>query len=319
MAVRLTLPLFDGLKGPVQCSQFLNSIESVFQAQNVPEQRKHHMCMTAFQQGSPAATWLDNIRIEEPDACADWTHFRQAIEDEFCRPWTLAQHQLFKKTLVLKPEETANGFYNRVRFYHNTKDFQILPAVRATDAYKSQFSARVKETFLEGLPADLLARLAAVDTATITIADLVARVVQAQALVPAASHQVSEISQEVAPIYNNRSSGGFRGRGRGRGRGGYQRSQSSNFANKPRPSPQELASRQLQQCGRCKRMAKHRTNECRVDLRTFNPNNNGYFNRNASNNSRGPRVNEVQNNNGSSSSTAPSDADFADPLNGILG
>lgn len=280
MSIKLSLPVFDGTKGPVQAAQFIDSMTAIFHANDVNDARQPYLAQAAFTPDSAAAIWLANEKLCDAANFATWTLMQAKIRAEFCRPLTLAQNQLEKKKLVLRQDETASQFYNRVRFYMNTRDFALTPNQRAADGYILQYNTRVKETFVEGLSQTLLNKLAAVDISATTPAELVAAVTQAQSLLLANPNQVNAIS-------NNQ-----RGRGRGRGRGGNQQQQqyqpqqqqyqqqprpggggggrgynNNAGARRPGPSSQDLAQRQKAQCGRCMQWVKHRRAECWVELK----------------------------------------------------
>lgn len=260
MSVKIPLPSFDGLRGPIQAQQFINSMTAIFEANNVQGDRRPHLAKAAFLANSPAAIWLANEQLCNATAFATWDDMKTAITDEFCRPLTMAQTQIERRKLVMKTDETANAFFNRVRFFHNNKDFNLADAVKTTAAYKDQLALRVKESFVEGLPADLLPRLAAVNMHTITNNDLLTAVLQAQALMPAASTSVNAISR-----FN-------KSRGKKGSSQGKPSTSSSNRSIPPpadrskRPPPDVLRARSAQTCGRCRLMAKHRTLECFVKL-----------------------------------------------------
>ena len=251
MAVRLALPLFDGTQGPVQASQFIDSMNALFNANDIQEQRRPHMAMAAFQAGTLAHTWLSNAKLDNPAAFDTWPLMQAAIRAEFCRPWTLAESQRQRKNLTLQPAETANAFYNRIRFFHHTKDFHVPPGVKATQQYRLHFDDRCKEDFIHGLPQTMLDRLAAVDLNNVTNDDLVATVLQAQAVTGVQAPAINAIN-------SNRFSRNKAGNQRQNNAGQQQR--------RPGPSVSNLLKREVQLCGRCKKMAYHRQHECFVPL-----------------------------------------------------
>ena len=279
MSIKLNLPTFDGTRGPVQATQFLSSMQSLFAANQVHNDRKAALGASALTPNSPAALWHANAVMDNANAFPNWQAFQTALEAEFCRPMTLAQNQMERKALQLKPDETANNFYQRVKYYHHNKDFTIPAATKQEQAYKDAFDIRVKDTFIEGLPANLLTKLQALDLNTVSCADLVTHTLQAQALMSTtASHYISGASLPTATTsataasidainFRGRGRGGYsRGRGRGRGRGYYPQQPQRQQQRRPGPSQAELNARQAQQCGRCGLRVKHRTAECFVQL-----------------------------------------------------
>ena len=293
MSVRLQLPQFDGAKGPVAASQFVESMDAIFNANEVPQARRPHLAMTCFLIDTPAHTWLTNDKLDNPAKFTTWAEMRIAIIDEFCRPLTLAETQSQRKLLVLQPNEKANAFYNRIRYFHHNKDFQILPAVKATDAYKLHFNARVKEDFVNGLPQNMLNRLAAVNLHTVTNEDLVTTVLQAQA--------VSGVQSSVNAVSSN-----FRPKNRNTNSNAPPMADRSKL-----PDPEALKRRKLNTCGRCKQWVKHRKEECIVPLDS-----NGRPIKPYKRNFKSKKVNAVDSNDQQEQDPPSS---YPDPLNGLMG
>ena len=98
--------------------------------------------------------------------------------------------------LRLDANETANVFYHRVKYYHHNHDFEIPAATKAQQAYKDGLETRIRESFIEDLPSELLSKMAAENVSTITNPDLVTASLQAQALLPASA---STPSASTAP------------------------------------------------------------------------------------------------------------------------
>lgn len=268
MSIKLQLPTYDGLRGPVQATQFISAMDSLFKANTITDdERQAAFALSAFVPNSPAALWLANSQLETPKDFEKWDSVKEQIKLEFCRPMTLAQNQMEKKKLQMVADEPANAFINRVRFYHHTRDFALPEQQKKEQMYKDLFDRKVKETFIDGLPASLLQKLAAVDLNTSTNAEIVAHALQAQAL-----HLPASTSTAATPVnaVSFRGRGGrFNQRGRGAPRGNRGRGFSNRgggFQRRPGPSAAELAARPLRTCGKCRQRVKHKDHECFVDL-----------------------------------------------------
>lgn len=318
MSIKLSLPSFDGLKGPVQASQFLASMETLFTANDIraPE-RQIALATAALTPESPASLWLTNYLLDAGAAFTSWKDFSVALAAEFCRPLSVSQNLIAKKGLTLKAGEATNVFFQRVKYYHHNRDYQLPAATKAEQAYKDGLSARIKESFVEGLPSSLLAKMAAVNFNTVTNDELIDASLQAQALLPPTTAPTAATLSPVSAInFRGRGRGTFRGRGffRGRGRGrGAPRGATPQ--RRPGPSQAELLARPWNICTACNKRVKHRSNEC-FQAANFNPSS---FSR---------QVNAVNSANPDSSSpvTPPlmpqqpnSSIPYADPLNGFLG
>ena len=314
MSIKLSLPTFDGLKGPVQAQQFIDSMATLFQANDIQANpRRIALASAALTPESPASLWLTNRKLDNGEFTT-WNEFATELQAEFCRPLTVSQNLVAKKQLLLKAGETTNIFFQRVKYYHHNRDFQIPAATKTQQAYRDGLNNRIKETFIEGLPSSLLTKMAAVNFNTVTNDQLIEASLQAQALLPSSTTPSAATAPPVDVISQRgrgRGRGGFRGRGRGRG---FPQRRGDTPQRRPGPSQAELDSRPWNICGTCQKRVKHRSNECFRLL----PSNFPSFSRQVAAVTTAPVPSAPPLPQGPPNPT-PTTSNYADPLNGFLG
>jgi hypothetical protein len=278
---RIDLGSFDGLGGPMAASNFCGDVTSASTAGNVPDARMAALVHGALKGNAKA--WLEvqkGLLVQGLDL---WTTMEPLFRAEFCTPLTVVELATLEKAMVHKAGEGVSAFYIRCQKYHLDEDIQEPDDVKTNAIYIAQFARRVKLTFMKGLKNEVRQAMVGSNVHTMTGPELLQAAKNAEMLqtraaggngsnavakseAAAAEAALSPEGRAIVAVIENRfrSRGGGRG---GRGRGFSSQDGRGGGGRQPKAVAQEvLRLREKAKCNRCGMMAKHRANECFVQL-----------------------------------------------------
>lgn len=291
--VRLHLREFHGDKGPADVQSFLNEVASLMASAGLTDAKMVGIIANSLR--GAAAKWLEVTKLEEADKCASWATLKPLFTERFVRRMTTDEIRKQRESLRQQPGESAAALLDRCRLAAIQEDAHVDDEDTKTSApFIYARTIKIRQYFLEGLKKDIRKAMALPNLADAAIKELLAAASTAEMYIgdsgpstsvaaldaapsePKQSAELADIEKRLAAMGFQRGRRGGRDRGRGRssrgggggggGRGGLQRWPSKTRDGRSMPSIETLKNRQKAKCGRCGKEAKHRENECFVDL-----------------------------------------------------
>ena len=281
-SIKVEIPKFDGRNGPVQAKFFLAQLEAVRQTQQIPQDKMQALVVQSLVYNSPAWIWYITTVADDTNKLS-WDFLKQAFRNEFCKSLTLDQLHKEEAKLVKRGDESISDFFYRVKFFHQSKDFNISSDEKVEEGYRRQLDYRIRDSFLKGLPTSIVSKFMNLDVYTASsteVLDMAIRVVRTD--MTDLSHKINAVSlnsakqpKDINTLVTEAVNSAFRSFQSGNNKQPTQRGQSNPNSNRNipppadksmRPSPEELAKRSKQRCGRCRLLSVHRTRECWVPL-----------------------------------------------------
>ena len=247
--VNIPIQKYDGRMGPIQFKTFLLQLTQFKAANNYDDNVMLPLAIGYLEPRSPAWMAYSSTVMVDPQAVSTYDQLLDLLRERYHTPLTLDQMHAEEQQMRMKSEESLSEFYSRCEYFHVSKDAFLTQRQRSGDGYRKQLDDRIRDTFVKGVPNHFKLRLGDLDVYNTKSIEILKKMVRVKN-----STDTSGTANQ-ANGYSQQSSNKGRNQRRGRGRGGQNNNRGSqNNAN--------TANRDLLECHKCKRMAKHRANEC---------------------------------------------------------
>ena len=258
----MDLMKFDGRGGPIQFEAFHSNLKDLRTASGNSDEKMKAIMSSALKPQSPAWLFYHNTQRRSPEEVDTFDKMLKKFQDKYRANLPLETLFMEERKLIKEGNEKSDEFYLRCEHFHLNKDFNISADERAEEGYKRQLDRRIRDSFLKGLPSQIIHRLGNLDVYNATSQEVLQEVEKVMktdvgSVDVYAVEGDSAAEQEVAAFSHNRRSNNNQ---RQNQQGSY------NNASAKRPSFEELKARKKLQCHRCKMLVKHRAAECRVKL-----------------------------------------------------
>lgn len=151
---RLVLPLFKGKMDALATTAFIAKVESFATVTRLNAEETAQAVAFAMEDGSAADKWIQNLRISQPDALADWDVMRPLLQTRFSPRLTPSEKAAIVESLRQAKEEDVHAFLDRCESvqYLMERDIPDAQKIGANAAsYRLNHGNGVLEKFLRGL------------------------------------------------------------------------------------------------------------------------------------------------------------------------